>query len=99
MKHIAFDTQRTLTTQSGQTLTYHSLKALEDAGFSQVSSLPVSLRIVLESVMVEQRQTIWNQLTTDAHQIFFANLRMLTDQLLGDASILSEHQQTDRVDI
>ncbi len=35
----------------GQTVTYYSLPALADAGFEQIPRLPVSIRLVLESVL------------------------------------------------
>ena len=46
-----FDTLQTLTTPDGQQVQFHSLPALEAAGVGPVSTLPVSLRIVLESVL------------------------------------------------
>src|SRR5215470_18551689 len=38
-------------TASGKTGGYHSLPALEKAGLGRISRLPVSIRIVLESVL------------------------------------------------
>ncbi len=51
MKHNLFDTLKTLTLASGRTAEYYSLPALEKAGVGKVSRLPVSIRIVLESVL------------------------------------------------
>ena len=51
MAHQHFDTLKELKLPSGATGRYHSLPALEAAGFGKVSRLPVSIRIVLESVL------------------------------------------------
>lgn len=45
------DTLKTFTTGSGSTASYHSLPALKDLGIADVSRLPVSIRIVLESLL------------------------------------------------
>lgn len=45
------NTLRTFTTGSGATGSFHSLPALAEQGFPQISRLPVSIRIVLESVL------------------------------------------------
>ncbi len=49
--HNLFNTLRTQTTQDGQKITYYSLPALEEAGVAPVSKLPISIRIVLESIL------------------------------------------------
>src|ERR1700675_4470455 len=46
-----FDTVRTFTTESGTSGKYFSLPALEKMAPGRISRLPVSLRIVLESVL------------------------------------------------
>ena len=46
-----FDTLRTFTTESGVSGKYFSLPALEKMGAGRISRLPVSIRIVLESVL------------------------------------------------
>jgi aconitate hydratase len=51
MPHNPFDTQKTFSLASGATGRYYSLPALEQAGIGRVSRLPVSMRIVLESVL------------------------------------------------
>jgi aconitate hydratase len=51
MSHNLFDTLQTFTLASGATGRYYSLPALERAGIGKVSRLPVSIRIVLESVL------------------------------------------------
>ncbi len=45
------DTIRTFKTGGGKEGKFHSLPALEEAGFGAISRLPVSIRIVLESVL------------------------------------------------
>ncbi|MFI4901997.1 MAG: aconitate hydratase AcnA [Burkholderiales bacterium] len=51
MSHNLFDTRKTLQSKVGAPLQYYSLPALEAAGIGKVSRLPVSIRIVLESVL------------------------------------------------
>src|SRR5262247_2338851 len=51
MPHNAFNALQELKLASGKTGKYYSLAALESAGLGKVSRLPVSLRIVLESVL------------------------------------------------
>ena len=51
MANNPFGTLRSFSYGSGKTGTYHSLPALEEAGIGPVSTLPVSIRIVLESVL------------------------------------------------
>ncbi|HEV8503511.1 MAG TPA: aconitate hydratase AcnA [Casimicrobiaceae bacterium] len=51
MSHNLFDTRKTLQSTGGAPLQYYSLPALEAAGIGKVSRLPVSIRIVLESVL------------------------------------------------
>jgi len=46
-----FNTLETLDLTSGDKALYHSLPALESAGIGKISRLPVSIRIVLESVL------------------------------------------------
>ncbi|NJO40068.1 MAG: aconitate hydratase [Cyanobacteria bacterium CRU_2_1] len=49
--HSLFDTLQEFTTGSGQKAQFYSLPRLEQAGVGAISQLPVSLRIVLESVL------------------------------------------------
>ncbi|MDP2788201.1 MAG: aconitate hydratase AcnA [Pseudomonadota bacterium] len=49
--HSLFDTRQTFATGNGQSASYYSLPQLEKAGVGAVSKLPVSIRIVLESVL------------------------------------------------
>jgi aconitate hydratase len=51
MSHNLFDSRKTFTLPGGGTGTYYSLPALEAAGLGKISRLPVSIRIVLESVL------------------------------------------------
>ncbi len=51
MTHNLHGTLQTLTTKSGVSGRYYSLPALEAAGVGGISRLPVSIRIVLESVL------------------------------------------------
>lgn len=51
MANNPFGTLRSFSYGSGKSGTYHSLPALEEAGIGPVSKLPVSIRIVLESVL------------------------------------------------
>ncbi len=48
---LPFDTLRTFDTGSGTMGFFHSLPALEEKGIGPISKLPVSIRIVLESVL------------------------------------------------
>ena len=45
-----FNTKRLLKTQHNQ-VEYYSLPALEEAGMGTVSRLPISIRMILESVL------------------------------------------------
>ncbi|MFZ9724110.1 MAG: aconitate hydratase AcnA, partial [Burkholderiaceae bacterium] len=51
MSHNLHNTLKTFSTSKGQSLSYYSLPALEAAGVGPISRLPVSIRIVLESVL------------------------------------------------
>lgn len=48
---MALDTLKTFQTGSGTEANFHSLPALKDLGIGDVSRLPISIRIVLESVL------------------------------------------------
>ncbi len=49
--HNLFGTRQTFNAGSGRTGTYYSLPELEKAGIGAISKLPVSIRVVLESVL------------------------------------------------
>ena len=51
MAHNLFQSLQTFTTASGRSGRYYALPALETAGLGAISRLPVSIRIVLESVL------------------------------------------------
>ena len=51
MSHDVLDTLQEFTMTSGDKGTFHSLPALERAGVGPISRLPVSIRVVLESVL------------------------------------------------
>lgn len=51
MSHNLFDTRQTFTAGDGSASHYYSLPQLEKAGVGPISRLPVSIRIVLESVL------------------------------------------------
>ena len=51
MPHNPFNSLQEFRLSSGKTGKYHSLAALETAGLGRISRLPVSLRIVLESLL------------------------------------------------
>lgn len=51
MTHNLFDTRKTFTNGAGQESVYYSLPQLAKAGIGDVSRLPISIRIVLESVL------------------------------------------------
>ena len=51
MSYNLYNSLRQFTLGSGKTGSYYSLAALEEAGLGKISRLPVSIRIVLESVL------------------------------------------------
>ena len=51
MTHNLFNTRRSFTTGTGQEGVFYSLPQLEAEGLGQISRLPISIRIVLESVL------------------------------------------------
>src|SRR5690348_7253553 len=51
MAHNLFDTLREFKPAAGKIGKYYSLPALQKAGIGKISRLPVSIRIVLESVL------------------------------------------------
>ena len=50
-QHNLFNSLKEFKLKSGKTGKYYSLAALEEAGLGKTSRMPVSLRIVLESVL------------------------------------------------
>ncbi len=51
MSHNLFETRKTFVTGNGETASYYSLPQLKSAGIGDVSRLPISIRVVLESVL------------------------------------------------
>ena len=51
MSHNLFNTNQPLNLSNGKQSSFYSLPALEAAGAGKISRLPVSIRIVLESVL------------------------------------------------
>src|SRR5215204_5198479 len=51
MSHNLFNSRQTFDIGDGSKGTFYSLPALEEAGLGKISRLPVSIRIVLESVL------------------------------------------------
>ena len=51
MAHNLFNSLKDFKLRSGKTGKYYSLAALEEAGLGKTSRMPVSLRVVLESVL------------------------------------------------
>src|SRR5687768_13233216 len=69
MAHNLFNTRRSFKTGSGTEGTLYSLPQLEAGGIGKVSRLPISIRIVLESVLRN---------FDDGRKISEANIRALT---------------------
>ena len=67
--HTLFDSLKTLDSPKGKALQYYALPALEAAGVGPISRLPVSIRIVLESVL----RNCDGQKVTEAHVRELAN--------------------------
>ena len=51
MSHNLFNTRQPFNLNSGKQATLYSLPALEAAGIGKIPRLPISIRIVLESVL------------------------------------------------
>ncbi|MBE2204210.1 MAG: aconitate hydratase AcnA [Chthoniobacterales bacterium] len=90
----AFDTLRSFDTGSRESGALHSLPALEEKGIGPVSKLPVSIRIVLESVLrncdgkkVQARdvETLanWNAKAPAAEEIPFVVARIVLQDFTG----------------
>ena len=88
------NTQRTFTTGSGATGLYYSLPALAEQGFSGIRRMPVSLRIVLESLLrncdglkVTEQDVAnlagWNAKEPGSYEIPFTVARIILQDLTG----------------
>lgn len=88
------DTIRTFRTGTGGTGAYYSLPALEQQGFPGISRMPISLRIVLESLLrncdglkVTEADVAnlasWNALNPGEYEIPFTVARIILQDLTG----------------
>ncbi|WP_269533271.1 aconitate hydratase AcnA [Chitinimonas sp. BJYL2] len=94
MLHNLHDTLRTLPLPDGRQLHYYSLPALEAAGIGPVSQLPVSIRLILESVLrhcdgkrvsAEQVEQLanWQANATRVDEIPFVVARVVLQDFTG----------------
>lgn len=94
MSHNLFSSLQEFTTGSGAKAKFYSLPALEKAGLGAISKLPVSIRIVLESVLrncdgqkVEERNirelAAWSARGTRDSEIPFVVARVLLQDFTG----------------
>jgi len=94
MSHNLFNTLKEFTTSSGEKAKYYSLPALEQAGLGPISRLPVSIRVVLESVLrnvdgqrVEERSVrelaAWKPKEERVSEIPFVVARVLLQDFTG----------------
>jgi len=94
MSHNLFDSLKQLILSDNAVLQYYALPALEKAGFRNISRLPVSIRIVLESVLrnyddkkitqahVEQLAA-WQPHAPRTHEIPFVVARIVLQDFTG----------------
>jgi aconitate hydratase len=94
MTHSLFNSLQEFATGSGSKARYYSLPALEQAGLGAISKLPVSIRIVLESVLrncdgqkVEERNirelAAWQPKAERTAEIPFVVARVLLQDFTG----------------
>ncbi len=94
MSHDPFKALRVFKLASGKTGKYYALAALEEAGLGKVSRLPVSLRIVLESLLRNcdgkriteshvKALTAWQPAASRTAEIPFVLARILLQDLTG----------------
>lgn len=94
MTHNLFNTLQEFTTGSGKKAKYYSLPELEKAGIGKISRLPVSIRIVLESVLrncdgarVEERNVrelaAWQATGERTNEVPFVVARVLLQDFTG----------------
>jgi aconitate hydratase len=88
------NTIRTFQTGSGTEGKYHSLPALEEAGLGKISRLPISIRIVLESLLRNcdgrkvQEQDVqnlagWNAANPGTYEVPFTVARVVLQDFTG----------------
>ncbi len=91
---MALDTIRTFTTGSGSEGKFHSLPALKDLGIADVSRLPVSIRIVLESLLRNcdgrkvnendvKNLATWNAESPGSYEVPFTVARVVLQDFTG----------------
>src|ERR1051325_11184439 len=94
MTHDLFDSRQTFDLGDGSKGTFHSLPALEQAGLGKISCLPVSIRIVLESVLRNcdgkrvQEQSVrelaaWKPMEERTNEIPFVVARIVLQDFTG----------------
>lgn len=94
MAHNLFNTLSSLSLSDGKTMQFYALPALETAGLGAISRLPVSIRIVLESVLRnydEKRITEthvrqlagWQSNAERVHEIPFVVARIVLQDFTG----------------
>jgi aconitate hydratase len=94
MSHNLFNSRQTFDLGTGSKGTYYSLPALEAAGLGKISRLPVSIRIVLESVLRNcdgkrvQEQSVrelaaWEPMEARTKEIPFVVARIVLQDFTG----------------
>ena len=94
MSHDPFDALQAFTMASGKAGQFYSLPALEQAGAGNISRLPVSIRIVLESVLRNcdgrkittehiKQLANWQPNAPRTHEIPFIVARILLQDFTG----------------
>jgi aconitate hydratase len=98
MSHDPFNTRRILDVKSGR-YTIYSLKALEEAGLTQLDRLPYSIRILLETVLrqvngreVTQQDVIalagWQAQAENSPNIPFKPMRVIMQDFTGVPAVV-----------
>ena len=106
--HNLWNTRRKLTTADGRTFDYYSLPALEEKGIGPVSTLPLSIRIVLESVLRNMDgKTVkeddirllanWNAASPEEKEIPFKVARVLMQDFTGVPAVVDLAAMRDAV--
>src|ERR687889_539223 len=94
MSHNLFDTLQTFTTESGKSGQFYSLPQLEKEGVGPVSRLPISIRVVLESVLRNYDEKVveesdvralanWQAVAERTDEIPFSVARVLLQDFTG----------------
>ncbi len=94
MSHNSFGTLQSFTSKEGKTYQFHSLPQLEKSGVGPISKLPISIRIVLESLLrncdgkrvTEQdvkNLVRWNAKAPAADEIPFVVARIVLQDFTG----------------